>query len=167
MAFRIEPLNREHDRADFSCGEPELDTYLRERARKDVERAVAAVFVMTEVIAPGKAIGYYSLSSFAIAFSDLPQPLMKQLPKYPVLPATLIGRLARDRRFPGTGSLLLRDALDRSYRQTASVGSIAVVAEAKNDAAAAFYRAFGFAPLGANGPRLFLPMRTIEQLMRV
>jgi len=167
MALRIEPLNQGHDRADFSCGEPALDAYLRERARKDVERAVAAVFVMTDEAAPAKVIGYYSLSSFAIAFSDLPQPMVKKLPKYPVLPATLIGRLARDRRFPGTGSLLLRDALDRSYRQTASVGSIAVIAEANNDVATAFYRSFGFALLGGTERRLFLPMGTIKQLVRV
>ena len=166
MAYRLKPLGPEHDRGDFACGEPALDAYLRERARKDVVRAVAAVYVMVDERAPTKVMGYYSLSSFAIAFSDLPESILKKLPKYPLLPATLLGRLARDRRYPGAGSLLLRDALGRSHRQTAAVGSIAVVAEAKNEAAAVFYRKFGFAHLGGSGGRLFLPMATIGQLLR-
>jgi len=100
MAYRFEPLSPEHDREDFACGEPALDAYLRERARKDVARAVAAVYVMVDESVPTKVMGYYSLSSFAIAFSDLRESILKKLPKYPLLPATLLGRLARDRFAP-------------------------------------------------------------------
>jgi ribosomal protein S18 acetylase RimI-like enzyme len=78
----------------------------------------------------------------------------------------LIGRLARDERFPGTGELLLVDALTRAYGLTSISGSIAVVAEAKNDTALRFYHKHGFLQLGAEPNRVYLAMGTIEKLVR-
>jgi predicted GNAT family N-acyltransferase len=166
MAFRFEPLTKAHDRTSFRCGIAPLDIYLQQLARKDVERRVAAAFVMVDAAEPATIVGYYTLSAFAVEVGELPELLQKRLPRYPRLPATLIGRLARDERFPGTGHLLLMDALARAHRQSAQVGSLAVVADAKNAAASSFYRQFGFAPLGHSDNRVFLPMGTVEQLVR-
>jgi hypothetical protein len=166
MAFRFEPLGREHDRAGFRCGIEPLDVYVRQFARKDVERRVAAAFVMVAESAPTRIVGYYTLSSFSVEVAALPESLQKKLPRYPRLPATLLGRLARDERFPGTGHLLLMDALARAYRQSAQIASLALVADTKNDRALEFYRKFGFAQLGHSDTRVFLPMATIEQLVR-
>jgi hypothetical protein len=91
--------------------------------------------------------------------------MQKKLPRYPRLPATLLGRLARDVKFPGTGALLLMDALVRAYRKSAEIASLAVVADAKDEAALAFYRKFGFAQLGGDPNRVFLPMGTIAGLL--
>jgi GNAT superfamily N-acetyltransferase len=74
--------------------------------------------------------------------------------------------LARDERFPATGHLLLIDALARAHRQSAQVASLAVVADAKNEAALSFYRKFGFSLLGHSANRVFLPMGTVEQLVQ-
>lgn len=114
MAYRFEPLNKQHERAAFRSSSPALNIYLQQLARKDAERRVAASFVMVEESAPATIVGYYTLSAFTVEVAELPEEMQKKLPRYPRLPATLLGRLARDERFPGTGSLLLMDALARA-----------------------------------------------------
>jgi GNAT superfamily N-acetyltransferase len=165
MAFRFEPLHKQHDRAGFRCTSAPLTTYLQQIARKDAERHVAAVFVMVDDATPATIVGYYTLSAFAVDVTELPEALQKKLPRYPRLPATLLGRLARDERHPGTGSLLLMDALARAHRKSAEIASLAVIADAKDEAALAFYQKFGFARLGSDPNRVFLPMGTIAELV--
>lgn len=163
--FRFEPLDPErHDRDGFECGVAALNDYLRRQARKDAERHLAAVFVMVADATPSAIVGFYCLSNFSVELAELPADLIRRLPRYPRLPATLIGRLARDQKFPGAGSLLLMDALLRAYAQTAVSGSVAVVAEAKDDRAGGFYRKHGFALLGLEANLWYLPMETIGRL---
>jgi hypothetical protein len=164
MAYRFEPLTKQHDRLGFHCASPPLNSYLQQLARKDTERKVAASFVMVEEMAPATIVGYYTLSAFTIEVAELPEEMQKKLPRYPRLPATLLGRLARDERFSGSDSLLLMDALTRALRQSAQIASLAVVADAKDEKALKFYRKFGFTSLGNHPNRVFLPMGTIEQL---
>ena len=164
-AFRFETLRAQHDRAAFSCGSPSLDDYLRTRARQDAKRFVAAVFVMVPGDAPSVVAGYYTLSATSVALEDVPEEFARKLPRYPFAPATLLGRLARDVRFPGTGKLLLVDALKRAYRQTGEIAAATVIVDAKDARARAFYESFGFRPLLASANRLFLPMQTIATLV--
>jgi len=164
MPCRFEVLSREHDRVSFRSGSEDLNTYLHTLARKDVERRVSAAFVMVDEASPATIVGYYTLSAFTVEVTELPAALQKKLPRYPQLPATLLGRLARDERFPGTGSMLLMNALERAFQQSSQIASLAVVADAKDDRALAFYRKFGFEILGSNTSRVFLPMGTIKQL---
>ena len=166
MGYRFEPLTKQHDRAGFRCASAPLNTYLQQIARKDAERHVAAAFVMVDDTAPAVIVGYYTLSAFAVEIAELPEAMQKKLPRYPRLPATLLGRLARDERFPGTGSLLLIDALARANQKAAEIASLAVVADAKDDTALTFYRKFGFAQLGSDPSRVFLPMGTIAELVK-
>lgn len=166
MSYRFEPLGKQHDRAGFRCASAPVTTYLQRLARKDAERRVAATFVMVDGAAPAAIVGYYSLSAFTVEVTDLPEAMQKKLPRYPRLPATLLGRLARDERCPGTGSLLLMDALPRAHQKATDIASLAVVADAKDEAALAFYRKFGFAQLGSDPNRVFLPIGTIEELIR-
>jgi predicted GNAT family N-acyltransferase len=165
MAYRFELLSREHDRAAFRSSSKELNTYLRTLARKDAGRHISAAFVMVDEAAPAMIIGYYTLSAFTIEVTEISEPLQKKLPRYPRLPATLLGRLARDERFPGTGSLLLMNALERAFQQSSQIASLAVVADAKDERALAFYRKFGFEVLASSTNRVFLPMGTIEQMI--
>ena len=161
--YRCEALGQGHDRASFSSGVIELDVYLRTQARQDIERRVAAVFVMVESNRPETIIGYYTLSALGIEPDELTAEVSKKLPRYPLLPAYLIGRLARDLRYPGAGSLLLTDALGRCLRQTLEIGAVAVIVDAKNELAAKFYQKHGFIPMQQARGRLFLPMRTIAR----
>jgi predicted GNAT family N-acyltransferase len=77
------------------------------------------------------------LSSYPIDPGDLPPEWIRSSPRYPTLPATLIGRLAVDtrRRGQGLGEELQLDALHRCFHNTSEIGSIAVVVEAENYAA--------------------------------
>jgi len=158
-----EPLATHHDRASFQCGVPELDSYLQTQASQDVRRKVAAVHVLVDRSAPAVIVGYYTLSSFAVETSDMPEEIQKKLPRYPLTPATLVGRLARDLRFPGIGGHLLVDALRRVLLHAGQVASAAVV-DVKNEAARKFYLKHGFLAFRQNSERLFLPMKVIQTL---
>jgi GNAT superfamily N-acetyltransferase len=163
----FEPLGRHHDRASFSCGEPALDHYLKTRAGQDIRRNVARVFVAVPP-GSGEIAGYYSISTSSIAFDQIPDELARKLPRYGEMPAALIGRLARDLRWrgKGVGEILVADALGRVLEAAARMGIYAIVAEAKNQAAAAFYRSFGFRPQVSRPNRLFLPLATARSGLR-
>ena len=162
-ALRSEALGPSHDREGFSCGVAVLDNYLQRQASQDMRRHVAAVFVMVSEDQPQKILGYYTLASYAVETSGLPEETAKKLPRYPTTPATLIGRLARAVAQPGLGGLLLADALGRILANTREVASALVVVDAKDDAAAGFYRKHGFIPFGGSARKSFLPMKTIAE----
>lgn len=164
-AYRVEPLSAHHDRASFSCGVEALDRYLHQQARQNVEQRVAAVFILVAVDS-GEIAGYYTLSAGSVLLTDLPPAVAKRLPRYPQVPVVLLGRLAvaRDRQGQGLGEVLLIDALRRALRQSHQVGAMAVVVDAKDDRLRAFYERYGFRCFEDDGYRLFLPMKTIEQL---
>jgi ribosomal protein S18 acetylase RimI-like enzyme len=163
-ALVIEPLGLHHDRAVFSCGEPALDSYLQRQASQDIRRRVAQVFVALGDD-PEKIAGYYSLSAASFGKDELPPALAKRLPHYPV-PAAILGRLAVDRGWQGRGlgETLLLDAIRRVVRASATLAVYAIVVDAKNDRALAFYRRYGFRALSSEKRRLFLPLETFEKL---
>ena len=162
--FVIEPLDRGHDRAAFSCGEPALDSYLRRQASQDVRRRVAQIFVALGD-APGQIAGYYSLSAASFEKEELPTEPAKRLPHYPV-PAAVLGRLAVDLtwRGRGLGEALLIDAARRVLRASAALAVYAIVVDAKNDRARTFYERYGFRAFASLPNRLFLPLQTFEKL---
>jgi GNAT superfamily N-acetyltransferase len=161
--LRVEPLGERHDRSGFASGVEPLDRYLRHQAGQDTRRRVATCFVLVEAegIVP---MGYYTLTATGVALSGLPETLAKRLPRYPVVPATLMGRLVVDRRHRGRGlgELLLLDAFSRVLRS--EIASYAFVVDAKDAAAAAFYQHYRFLPLAEGGRRLFVPMAEIAKL---
>jgi GNAT superfamily N-acetyltransferase len=148
----IEPLDSDHDRANFSCGEPALDAYLQRQASQDMRRRVAQVFVAVGNTTH-KIDGYYSLSATSFQKDRLPPPLAKRLPHYPV-PAAVLGRLAVDRarQGGGLGELLLLDAIRRVTGASAAMAVYAIVVDALNAKAASFYERYGFRPM--NEPAL-------------
>ena len=159
----LEPFDKQrHRREDFSCEVESLQHYLKTQAAKDARKNIAAVFVLAEGT---RILGYYTLSSYTIDLGELPADVAAKLPKYPKLPATLIGRLARDQNYrrQGIGELMLVDALRRCLENTATVGSFAVVVEAENEKARQFYLEYGFIRFPANPNKLFLPMSTIKE----
>jgi hypothetical protein len=165
ISFVCQPLAKHHDRSSFRCGVPELDDYLQRRAQQDVRRRVAAVFVMTPEDQPQRIAGFYSLSSASIVLEELPAELVRHLPRYPLVPAVLLGRLARDAGFPGTGRLLLLDALARSLRHSKDVAAAVVLVDAKDDNASDFYARYGFQEIAGEPRRMFLPMKTVAELL--
>ncbi len=159
--FVIEPLGA-HDRSTFSCGSASLDRYLREQASQDVKRHMASCFILTET-ATGSIAGYYTLAATSVPANDQPLEILKRLPRYPILPAALVGRLAVDRRFhrKGLGSVLLADAALRVLK--GDTKAFALVVDAKDENALAFYRRQGFTPFANRPLSLFLPLGTAKK----
>lgn len=163
----VEPFDKKkHDRTAFSCEQEALTSYIKQQAGQDVKKSVAAVFVLTP---DGKTIaGYYSLSQYAVDAGSVPEETMRELglPKYKQLPATLLGRLARSHFFKGqrVGELLLMHSLKQALDQSKIIASTAVVTDAKDQRAKDFYKKYGFVELPDHPNRLFLPMKTIEQI---
>ncbi|CAH1666019.1 GCN5-related N-acetyltransferase; Histone acetyltransferase HPA2 and related acetyltransferases [Hyphomicrobiales bacterium] len=163
--FRIEALASSHDRAGFSCGVEPLDRYLKTQASQDVRRRVSNCFVAVPEGAAAIA-GFYTLAAASIPVLDLPEEQTRRLPRYPVLPAALIGRLAVDEGFRGKqlGAALLFDALLRALRADPAV--LTVIVDAKDAKAKAFYQHHGFQPFRDLPSRLFLPVDTAAKLLR-
>lgn len=123
---------------------------------------MAAPFVL--VLSDGAIAGYYTLSSTSVRLSELPEQTVRKLPKYPLVPATLLGRLAVDRQQQGKGygRFLLADALYRAARS--EIASFAVIVDAKDHNAHRFYARESFLPLPDLPMKLFRPMADIRRL---
>lgn len=158
----MEPLVSEHDRNAFLSGVPPLDRHLREQAGQDARRRIAAPFVVVDV--ENRIRGFYTLSATSILLTDLPPELARRLPRYPRLPATLLGRLATDltARGIGLGRFLLVDAMYRAWRS--EIASFAFVVDAKDEEAASFYKRESFIPLPTDLRRLVRRMSDIADL---
>jgi predicted GNAT family N-acyltransferase len=165
--FHIEPLGDNHNRAAFSCGVEALDRYLQRQASQDVSKHAAAAFVITP---DGKTVaGFYTLSAHSILLGDFPEGVAKKLPRYPSVPAALLGRLAVSMQFGrrGVGELLLLDALKRVLQSSTDVAATAVVVDAKDDRARDFYLRHHFIPLPEHPNRLFYPVKEIAKLFEL
>jgi GNAT superfamily N-acetyltransferase len=163
MSYLVEPLSAtKHRRNEFACEDDELTGFFCHRSWPEMESRASACFVLVPESDPGLVAGFYTLSAATVSLAKLPSQLTADLPKYPNLPATLLGRLARHEKLRGAGlgDLLLVSALRRSLASASSVGSVAMVTDPKNAKAEEFYQNYGFRPLG-NGRRLFLPMKDI------
>ena len=161
----IEALASRHQRDSFSCGSDILDRYLRRQAGQDSRKHVAATFVLVENN-ESKVLGYYTLSATSLRLTDLPEQTAQRLPRYPFVPAILLGRLAVDRNSHGKkyGQLLLIDALKRCLN-TREIGWAAVMVDAKDEQSASFYAHHHFICLSPGAFRLFLPRSTIASFL--
>jgi GNAT superfamily N-acetyltransferase len=163
--FRSEPLATHHDRTQFSCGVEALDRYLREQAMQDLRRGLAVPYVLIDT-ATGSLSGYYTLGVFALDATILPEVDRRRVGHYPLVPAIIIGRLARDLRFRGRGigGLLLVDACRRIQSLARELGTWGVIVDAKTDEVRGFYERFGFKQTVDDEHRLYLPVRTIASV---
>ncbi len=155
--FRIEPLSAEHGRAGFVCGSEPLDRYFRTQASQDVRRRIATCFVAVSR-EKDEIAGYYTLSATSVALEAVSPRIIKKLPRYPVVPAALMGRLAVARSYQGLGlgGVLIADALKRVTR--AEMGVFALIVDAKDESAQRFYERHGFTVLPGERLRLLLPI---------
>jgi GNAT superfamily N-acetyltransferase len=130
---------------------------LRELASQDVKRRIATCFVAVSVPA-GVVAGFYTLIS--VALTALPPEVVRRLPRYPVVPAVLLGRLAVAGRYQGKGlgGVLLADAILHVAR--AELGVFAMLVDAKDEAARSFHERYGFTLLPGADPRLCLLVAT-------
>ena len=153
-----------HDRSAFSSGNERIDRYFRETVSQDIKRRYAACYVLIERESDRLA-GFYTLSSHSIPLIDLAPETIKKLPRYPSVPAVLIGWLGRDLSFRGqdVGALLLFDAIARLAASPAGVH--AICADAIDEGAASFYRKHQFMAFASRPLGFFLPMKTALNLL--
>lgn len=163
-SIKIEPLGPQHNRNSFSCGAPALDRYLRELATQDTKRRVSNCFVA--VSGEGALAGYYTFAAASIPATEIAIGVAKRLPRYPLLPAGLIGRLAVDTGHVGKrlGSTLVMDAVVRASRSDPAI--FAIVVDAKDEAAVTFYLHLGFQRFVSRPMSLFLPVSTALTALR-
>lgn len=159
----IEPLNPKHGRAGFRCGVEALDRYFKKQAKQDIKRRISRVFVAIKPDNPKTVLGYYTLSTLSIELHQLPEKLVRKLPKHPV-PAALIGRLAVNdaAQGQGVGRMLLADAIKRTLAVSDQIAIYAMVVNAIDENAKRFYEQFVFKRLSDDSPRLFLPLKSVE-----
>ena len=156
--FEVVVLRKQHNRQPFRCGVAALDGYFHEQVSQDVKRRATACYVAIE-LATGKVAGFHTLAAAGIPLGSLPEEVIKRLPRYPSVPVARLGRLAVDQDFRGQklGGALVWDALARAIRSEVAVA--AMIVDAKDERAAAFYRHLGFVPLTGDGLQLVLPLK--------
>lgn len=153
-----EPLRADHILSDFDCGVPALNDWLAQRAMKNESR-----FSRTYVVCDGaEVVAYYCISAGAVERTAVPGRIRRNAPDS--VPISIIGRLAVSRSHAGRGlgADLLADALRRIALASRTIGIGAVLVQAKDERAKAFYLACAeFLEYPADSRTLFLPIETI------
>ncbi len=167
MTLTIELLDsKKHNRSCFSCGYENLDNYIRKQASQDLKKKVATVFVLID--SPNTdVIAYYTLSSYTIDIANLNEAFAKGIPRYPLLPATLLGRLAVDNTWKrqGMGKIVLIDAFKKVLNAITQVALVAVVVEAIDENAVSFYQKYNFRQFKQYPLKLYLPINSIASII--
>jgi GNAT superfamily N-acetyltransferase len=161
----VEPLNKGHERADFSCGHASLDDFLKRYASQYARRELGTTYVVVVGGQP-RVLGYYTLAPSHFEFAHAPAELLKGLPKHPV-PSLLLARLAvtQSERGKGLGRYLLLDAFDRCLRVAREVAFRAIEVDAIDEPAAAFYVKYGFLPFPSDPHHLAIALETIQEVL--
>jgi GNAT superfamily N-acetyltransferase len=161
MGVPIERLAAHHVRAGFDCGNSALNDFLLKQAGQLQRRGFGKTYVALADDAK-TVIGYVTVSAGQVETSQVPEGL--KLPRYPA-PMMRIGRLAVDARHQGhgIGQDLLAFALRLALEFSQKVGLYAVLVDAKDGEAKAFYTRLGFIETAADSLCLFLPLGTLAQ----
>ena len=166
MSFIFTRLGPSHSREGFACGEPSLDRYLRKNAGQDAKKGFATVIVATRDGQPTKVLGYYALAAASVPFGRLPEEVAQKLPRYPEVPALLLGRLAVDTQCQRQhlGAYLLLDAMQRALANELAWAFFLV--HAKHERAKNFYLKFLFHPFQDNPDHLWLSRKQVANLLQ-
>ena len=158
----IAALSKEHDRAGFDCGVPELNAFLKVTVRQHGNKGISRTFVLTEQ-ANTIMMGFFTLTLCEVRAEKLPAGYAKKYPQHG-LPAVRLARLAVSRKHQGKkyGELLLAEAIHRTVLIADQAGVIGLIVDAKDDAARTFYEHYGFIALPNQPFHLFLPTETLR-----
>lgn len=163
--YRIESLNQDHSITDFDCGDEGKNKFLKNFALQNNKGGLGRTYVAVKPDEGNKKVyGYYTISSSAVKFENLPPA--KHLPRYP-LPAILIGKLAIDKtaQKQGLGTALLFDALKRAARVAEEIGVFLIEIKAVNERAKNLYVKIGFLEMLDEPMKLYLGIKKVRQLL--
>lgn len=159
---RPAPLAADHELDLFVCGTDPLDSWLHRKARRNETAGDSRTFVSCPTTDRRRVVGFYSLAASSVALAAAPGAVRRNMPD--PIPVVLLGRLAvaQDHQGVGLGAGLLPDAVRRVVGVADTVGIRALLVHAIDDAAASFYRRFGFVPSAADEATLFLSMQSMR-----
>jgi len=148
-----------HDRAGFCCGVPALDDYLRRFAAQQSAKGMASVYVLVDDLDPSRILGFYTLSAAQVDARHLIETDRKRMPRYPI-PCFRMDRLAcrSDHQGRGLGQLQMGCAVERCLKARSLVGAYALLVDAKDENAKAFYRHYGLTACVDSPMMLYLPL---------
>ena len=166
MNLIFEEISDHHDRAAFECEATPLTEYLKKFAKQNHEKGITLTFVAIEKGKPQSILGYYSVNAGQVDFDSLPADARKRIPKYPI-PIMRLGRLAVDKQVKGKGigRALLMDAFNRAIEASKTLGVFAVIVDAKDENAKAFYKKYGFIEFLDKPMALFILMSTVKDAL--
>lgn len=159
----VEPLDsKRHETDGFDCGHPSLDHWLRAYAGQSQRRDVARTYVAAD--SELNVTGYYTLVAAEIEHAAASPAVRAGVSRHFPIPVCLIARLAIAESWQrrGLGRDLLRDALRRVLAASGQIGIRAVVVDAIDSNAAAFYRHHGFEPATTDGLALMVPLAVVR-----
>lgn len=154
-----EKLTDDHDLSGFDCGVESLNGFLRTKARSNQKSKASVTYVICAE-EPHEVVGYFSLTVGSVLRDDAPKSRQRKMPD--PIPVAVLGRLAIDNRIKGRGIgvHLLRDAVLRAFYNSAEIGTPALIVNALDEQAAAFYQAFGFCPFPGNPLTLIISLKS-------
>ena len=163
LEFSIEIFNKKYNRTEFNCNSERLNKYLQEQVTSNIKQNIAICYLALNN--QQKIIGYYTLSSCSLLLNNLPDELKNKLPRYPTIPAVLMGRLAVDINYQGKkiGASLLADALKRCINS--GIGAYALVVDVIDEKAKQFYLNYGFIECIDNPHTLFFIISNAKTLI--
>ncbi|MCX7192015.1 MAG: GNAT family N-acetyltransferase [Proteobacteria bacterium] len=153
----ILPLNNEHDKKGFDCGDADLNRWLAQVARQHKEKGVSSTFVVVADESSTEVMGFYAINLAEVINAELPVHARKRLPEK--VPVFRLGRLATAKHHQGKriGEFMLFDAIDRVTRIATEIGGVGLLVNAKSSAID-FYLQYGFEQMSDHPHNLFLPI---------
>lgn len=164
--MQVTPLTRNHDRAGFDCGVPELNSFLKATARQHNDKGISRTFVLVDDENPKTILGFFTLTLCEVHISELSASYAKKYPAQHGLPAVRLARLAVSLGEQGKkyGEAMLGEAVHRTAMIAEQAGLIGLFVDAKNEGAKKFYERYGFISTEGRPQQLFLPAETLVQL---
>jgi ribosomal protein S18 acetylase RimI-like enzyme len=162
----IELLAKRHSRSSFDCGADELNQFLQKTARQHIHKGLSRTWVLIEEESPSEIIGFFALTLCEVRIEKLPPQWAKKYPS--VVPGVKLARLAVDKSWQrqGIGGILLVEAMRKALVVAENAGSIGLFVDAKNEAAQNYYLRYGFERLESSVLEMFLPLQTIQSLLK-
>ena len=159
-----EPIAKSHDRKSFDCGDDAMNDFLRRFARQSHEQNASKTFCAIDDATPGRILGFYTITPFAVAHADVPTAMTKGLAQHEVSGFRL-ARLATDITVAGQGlgGLLLAAAALRCLRIAVEAGGVLLIIDAKSERAAQWYASYGAQPLQDTPLTLVMPLATFAR----
>ena len=166
--IEVRLLTAQDKRADFSCGNIELDYYFQKFAgQNQFKNFIGSNYI---VVDNEEILAFASVSTGEIYKESLAPESTKRLPNYP-LPVIRLTRLGVKTAYQnsGIGKYLIRHVFSLSLEQKIKLGCFGVLVDAKDDAVS-YYNKLGFSRLqiinNTSTTPMFLSIRTIEKSLK-